>query len=82
MAEQPRCAECHRPLSDPESIKRGVGPICWAKLQEERGITVPKGAIPSPAIRRNPEAHLEEPQIAVHQRLDLFLNMNPKEEED
>jgi hypothetical protein len=25
-----RCKRCGRPLSDPESLERGVGPDCWA----------------------------------------------------
>lgn len=32
MAE---CARCNRGLSDPVSIQRGFGPICWAKHQKE-----------------------------------------------
>lgn len=31
------CTMCHRGLKDPGSIQRGYGPICWAKLQAERG---------------------------------------------
>ena len=27
----PRCRRCHRRLTDPESIARGIGPECWAK---------------------------------------------------
>ena len=26
------CGKCKRSLSDPESIKRGFGPLCWAKV--------------------------------------------------
>lgn len=29
----PYCAICNRPLSDKESIKRGIGPDCWADMQ-------------------------------------------------
>lgn len=25
------CARCNRPLRDPESIRRGFGPVCWKK---------------------------------------------------
>lgn len=28
----PTCAICGRPLSDPVSMARGIGPSCWAKL--------------------------------------------------
>lgn len=27
-----RCTECGRHLEDPESVKRGVGPECWEKV--------------------------------------------------
>lgn len=30
-ANKPTCQVCHRPLSDPASIERGVGPICAAR---------------------------------------------------
>lgn len=34
-----KCARCNRALKDPESIERGFGPICWAKVQaEDRGM--------------------------------------------
>jgi len=26
------CHNCHRPLSDPESVRQGIGPICREKL--------------------------------------------------
>ena len=26
------CKICGRPLSDPKSIKRGIGPVCWEKV--------------------------------------------------
>ncbi len=29
------CSICNRQLSDPESIKRGIGPICYGKVQAE-----------------------------------------------
>jgi len=29
------CLRCKRGLTDPESIKRGFGPVCWAKVQAE-----------------------------------------------
>ncbi len=31
-----RCKACHRRLSDPDSIRRGVGPSCWKKGGGER----------------------------------------------
>lgn len=30
-----RCKRCKRELTDPESIGRGYGPICWRKLHEK-----------------------------------------------
>lgn len=38
--DRPRCTAphgsrpgpCNRPLTDPESVARGVGPCCWARL--------------------------------------------------
>jgi len=30
------CNKCGRPLSDPESIQRGFGPTCWAKITAHR----------------------------------------------
>lgn len=32
----PSCAMCHRPLKDPVSVRRGYGPICWARLLIEQ----------------------------------------------
>lgn len=31
MGGAARCGICHRPLSDPESVRRGVGPICGGR---------------------------------------------------
>ena len=31
-----RCRACNRPLSDPESIERELGPECWRKGGGER----------------------------------------------
>ena len=30
-----RCDRCHRKLKDPESVKRGLGPICDKKVKAE-----------------------------------------------
>ncbi len=30
-----RCERCHRKLKDPESVKRGLGPICAKKVEAE-----------------------------------------------
>jgi hypothetical protein len=29
------CGRCGRELKDKASIKRGFGPVCWAKVQAE-----------------------------------------------
>jgi len=31
-----KCTRCNRPLKDPDSVKRGFGPVCWAKIQAEK----------------------------------------------
>lgn len=30
------CLRCHRGLSDPNSVRRGFGPICWTKVNVKR----------------------------------------------
>ena len=30
------CARCKKGLTDPISIKRGYGPVCWAKAQADK----------------------------------------------
>lgn len=32
----PNCSICNRKLSDPESVKRGIGPICYNRMLAER----------------------------------------------
>lgn len=34
LAEMDRCAMCGASLTDSESIARGYGPDCWAKLKK------------------------------------------------
>jgi len=35
-----KCSTCKKPLSDPQSVLRGIGPVCWAerlkKYREEK----------------------------------------------
>lgn len=33
------CEICHRPLTDPESVKRGVGPVCAARMARQMAET-------------------------------------------
>jgi len=47
----PRCARCGRPLSDPDSVRRGVGPICWKKLNAPRSGRAANGAA-APGVGR------------------------------
>lgn len=30
-----RCARCHRALKDPESIEKGMGPVCRRKTVQQ-----------------------------------------------
>jgi len=30
-----RCRSCHRRLSDPTSVSRGFGPVCWGRARKE-----------------------------------------------
>jgi len=34
------CSICQRKLSDPESVKRGIGPVCYGKVKAESEETV------------------------------------------
>jgi len=36
-----KCKVCNTPLTDPESLKRGIGPDCFAKLQASQTVEVP-----------------------------------------
>lgn len=29
------CAICNKPLSDPKSVRQGIGPICWARIMAD-----------------------------------------------
>ena len=33
-----RCGICGKPLKDPQSIQRGVGPVCFSRLSKEKQI--------------------------------------------
>ncbi len=33
---KPKCGNCGRCLKDKESIKRGYGPVCFAKVEREQ----------------------------------------------
>ena len=54
-----RCHICGRRLTDPDSVKRGIGPVCWRRLKiiqkldefyEEHSIT----ALETPAFEADP----------------------------
>lgn len=36
LARQPRCRRCERPLTSPESVRRGIGPCCILEEYDER----------------------------------------------
>ena len=36
--ESTSCGKCGRALKDPESIKRGIGPVCWSLIQAEHAM--------------------------------------------
>lgn len=33
-----RCRRCNRPLTDPESIRLGIGPICLEKMPRKNSL--------------------------------------------
>ena len=33
LAKSPRCMCCHRPLSDPVSVSRGFGRVCFGRVR-------------------------------------------------
>ena len=37
-----RCSVCHRPLTDPESIARGMGPVCAGGKAKKARSKTPK----------------------------------------
>jgi hypothetical protein len=39
-----RCEDCGKPLEDPASVERGVGPDCWARRQRAGKPLDPDGA--------------------------------------
>lgn len=45
---------CNRPLSDPDSLKRGFGPICWARMTHEGVTHLDMVSEFDPAIYRTP----------------------------
>ena len=36
MSGETRCRVCGQPLSAKLSVERGIGPVCWARLQRNR----------------------------------------------
>jgi len=34
MSGETRCSVCGRRLTAPVSVDRGIGPVCWARLQK------------------------------------------------
>lgn len=73
--QSPKCAKCGRPLKDPASIARGMGPECAGtasrgrkttpQLRRRRGgtayaLTSPAGQITLPVFVEEPETRVEE----------------------
>jgi Family of unknown function (DUF6011)/DNA N-6-adenine-methyltransferase (Dam) len=58
MARAGRCAICHRPLSDPDSISRGIGPVCAGHSNGAHGARSGASSAPpaAPALVLEPEA--------------------------
>ena len=36
MPEEAHCMICGRPLTNPVSVKRGIGPVCYAAILKKR----------------------------------------------
>ena len=36
MSEETRCLICGRRLTDPVSVRRGIGPVCLARILKRR----------------------------------------------
>ena len=54
----PSCSVCHRPLKDPASIRRGMGPVCAARFtadadERSHGVSVTVDGRPLPHIVRH-----------------------------
>lgn len=51
------CLACGRKLTNPKSIERGLGPVCWKKWNRPRqifpdGFLVPKWVLKSPRFEQ------------------------------
>lgn len=56
----PRCSRCHRPLNDPESVKRGFGARCFRRMNPGRKRRVKKVRIKAYNDWRQMDLPLEE----------------------
>ena len=43
MTGETRCIICGRLLTDPLSVKRGMGPVCWAAILKKRRLKEAEG---------------------------------------
>ena len=41
-----RCRVCGRLLTNPVSVERGIGPMCWSRLQEDDAEEAEKQVVP------------------------------------
>ena len=63
--KEPVTCACGRPLTDPESRSRGLGPVCWRKLHGRPGRrprTASPAAVPGPG----------QDELPYADQLDLF----------
>lgn len=60
-----KCSKCGRPLADPESVQRRMGPVCWARFIAEK----------SAAMRGEEKRHVEMDVLAGPG--DIILKRSP-----
>ncbi|MFQ6124606.1 MAG: DUF6011 domain-containing protein [Candidatus Heimdallarchaeota archaeon] len=68
-----RCWRCGRSLTNPESIEREYGLVCWEKVEIELwlgDVAVSEPTIPTQRRYWNPK--LAEKLVTVHHTLDTF----------
>jgi len=74
-----RCRMCHRPLTDPQSIERGIGPVCAKKeaAMHEELSNLPPGVTEDMLPGNRPEDEEKTYEIYVYQgevdRLKSFM---------
>jgi len=64
-------ARCGRWLTDPESIARGYGPICWDRLPQDARAAIAATLPPKPATPRLLHAQCSRPAVPVDGQLPI-----------